>query len=75
MSALPLFPFRGTYRLTPRSRKERVILFYAPNRGAAFQNLVRVTDEESHGKGVPGYVDPMTCEEAYSHHMPFMSHG
>lgn len=64
------YPYRGTFKLSPRARKIQAIAFYATDRASAFQNLLRVTDEESYGKGVPFTVEPMTCEEAHQCQMP-----
>lgn len=66
-----LFPFSGTYKMTPRARTERRIVFFAPTRAAAFQNFLRVTNEESFGKGVPCFVDALTCEQAAREGVPF----
>ena len=67
------YPYRGTYRMSPRARTQREIVFFAASQAAAFQNLVRVTREESYGEGVPGFVDALTCQEAHERGVPF--HG
>ena len=67
---MTLYPFRGTYRLTPRARKEREIIFYAPSRSSAFDNLLRVVREEAGTDGVPGFVDPLTCQQAHARGVP-----
>lgn len=65
------FPYKGTYKMTARARKEREIVFFSPSRAAAFQNLLRVTAEESFGQGIPGTVEALTCEEAARRGVPF----
>jgi hypothetical protein len=70
---MTLFPFSGTYKTTPRARKIREIIFYAASRATAFDNLLRVVAEETHGAGIPCFVDALTCEQAHQRGVPFCS--
>jgi hypothetical protein len=66
------YPWRGTYKKSRRARKEHEIVFYALNRSEAFAYLLRVTERETFGDGVPGFVDALTCEEAHARQIPFV---
>ena len=68
---MTIFPYRATYKASPRARKSTEIVFFAPTRMAAFNYLCSVVRRETI-EGVPGFVDALTCEEAHARGVPFI---